>query len=66
MGPSIVNWRKASRTTSEGGNCVEVAKTGSRRIATRDSKDPKGPHLEFSRHSFAELLTQVKVGKYDL
>jgi hypothetical protein len=43
-----------------------VAKTGSQRIATRDSKNPKGPHLELSQDSFAELLTQVKGGKYDL
>jgi hypothetical protein len=61
-----VNWRKASRSTSNGEQCVEVAKTGSRRIAARDSKTPKGPHLEFSRDSFAELLDQVKTGKYDL
>jgi hypothetical protein len=66
MGTNNVNWRKASRTTSEGGNCVEVAETGSRRIAARDSKNPKGPHLEFTRHSFADLLAQVKTGKYDL
>jgi hypothetical protein len=43
-----------------------VAETGSRRIAARDSKNPKGPHLEFTRHSFADLLAQVKTGKYDL
>jgi hypothetical protein len=61
-----MNWRKASRSTSNAEQCVEVAKTGSQRIAARDSKNPKGPHLEFSRHSFAELLQQVKGGMYDL
>ena len=61
-----MNWRKASRSTSNGGQCVEVAKTRSRRIAARDSKNPNGPHLEFGRHSFAELLAQVKIGRYDL
>jgi hypothetical protein len=66
MGTGSVNWRKASYSTSEGGNCVEVAKTGSRRIAARDSKNPKGPHLEFTRHSFADLLAHVKADKYDL
>jgi hypothetical protein len=39
-----VKWRKSSYTTSNGGNCVEVAGAPGV-IAVRDSKDPDGPVL---------------------
>ncbi|MGH3387662.1 MAG: DUF397 domain-containing protein [Actinomadura sp.] len=39
---TFVQWRKNSRSTGQGGDCVEVA--GLRgRIAVRDSKNPTGP-----------------------
>ncbi|WP_433146155.1 DUF397 domain-containing protein [Actinomadura nitritigenes] len=52
-------WRKSSYTTSNGGNCVELASLpGS--VAVRDSKDPGGPKLVFKRQAFASFLTSVK------
>ncbi|MEW2354428.1 DUF397 domain-containing protein [Spirillospora sp. NPDC029432] len=37
-------WRKSSRSASNGGNCVELA--GVRGVVgVRDSKDPNGPVL---------------------
>jgi hypothetical protein len=37
-------WRKSSYTTSNGGNCVELAGAPGV-VAVRDSKDPEGPVL---------------------
>ncbi len=54
-------WRKSSR--SQSGNCVETRVAGDRR-EIRDSKDPDGPVLSFSREAFAELLDDLKAGKF--
>jgi hypothetical protein len=37
-------WRKASTSSTPGGNCVEVA-VSARAFAVRDSKDPEGRSL---------------------
>lgn len=42
-----LNWRKSSRSGSNGGNCVEVADNLADRVLVRDSKDPSGPTLTF-------------------
>jgi uncharacterized protein DUF397 len=56
-----MNWQKASMSTSEGTNCVEVGRIlGERRIATRDSKDPDGPQLRFTTDSWREFLDEIK------
>jgi hypothetical protein len=46
-----LTWRKSTYSTSNGGNCVEVAIT-SRTIAVRDSKDPRESALRFTRDSW--------------
>ncbi|MGI5325294.1 DUF397 domain-containing protein [Actinomadura nitritigenes] len=52
-------WRKSSYTTSNGGDCVELASAPGT-VAVRDSKDPDGPRLVFGRRAFAEFLTHIK------
>jgi hypothetical protein len=52
-------WRKSSYTTSNGGDCVELASVPGT-VAVRDSKDPDGPRLVFDRQAFAEFLTRIK------
>ncbi|HEU5032768.1 MAG TPA: DUF397 domain-containing protein [Spirillospora sp.] len=52
-------WRKSSYTTSNGGDCVELASVPGT-VAVRDSKDPDGPRLVFDRRAFAEFLTHIK------
>jgi hypothetical protein len=52
-------WRKSSYTTSNGGNCVELASVPGT-VAVRDSKDPDGPVLVVDRRAFAEFLTHIK------
>ena len=60
-------WRKASYSTANGGNCVEVAGVPqSRLIAARDSKHPAGPHLLFSRSDWRGLIEDIKARRYDL
>lgn len=41
-------WRKSSYSTSNGGNCVELANAAGA-VAVRDSKDPDGPILLLTR-----------------
>jgi Domain of unknown function (DUF397) len=52
-------WRKASRSTENGGNCVEVAAV-SEVVAVRDSKDPDGAKLLVSRADFLTLAEALK------
>lgn len=56
MDLSNVAWRKSSRSTSTGGNCVELAGVAGA-VAVRDSKDPDGPVLLLTR---AALRTAVQ------
>ncbi|TDD85349.1 DUF397 domain-containing protein [Actinomadura darangshiensis] len=52
-------WRKSSRSTNNGGDCVEVASFSSA-VAVRDSKDPSGPMLLVSRRAFVALMGDLK------
>lgn len=56
---SPLQWRKSSRSSSEGGNCVELADVG-RGVAVRDSKNPGQAHLTFSRVGFSRLVRDLK------
>lgn len=55
-------WRKSSHSHSD--NCVEVADLGAT-IAVRDSKDPDGPVLTFTRSELAAWLAGCKAGEFD-
>ncbi len=57
-------WRKASQSSTNGGVCVEVART-LHEVAARDSKNPDKGILKFSLTSFKALLADIKSGKYD-
>ncbi|NKZ07951.1 DUF397 domain-containing protein [Actinomadura latina] len=60
----MIKWRKASRSTSEGGACVELAQLHSA-VGMRDSKDPHGPVFALSRETFRSLVRDVKAGNLD-
>ena len=53
------NWRKARRSGGNGGECVEVAGLPGT-VAVRDSKDPHGPKLAFSRDAWRTFACRVK------
>ncbi|GAA4238101.1 DUF397 domain-containing protein [Actinomadura meridiana] len=62
---SLAQWRKATRSSASGSDCVELAGV-SRLIAIRDSKDPDGPKLLIDRSAWSKLADQVKYGELDL
>ncbi|GAA2157264.1 DUF397 domain-containing protein [Actinomadura napierensis] len=55
-------WRKSSRSTNQGGECVEVAAL-SNVIGVRDSKQPDGGHLVLTTAEFAAVLRRLKDAK---
>ncbi|HEX6470652.1 MAG TPA: DUF397 domain-containing protein [Streptosporangiaceae bacterium] len=60
-------WRKSSRSSPNGQQCVEVARVpGMRQIATRDSKQPTGPHLQFRHDQWHRFTEAIKAGQFDL
>jgi hypothetical protein len=61
----MLRWRKSSHSGSEGGTCVELAGLAAA-VGVRDSKDPDGPKLVFSRRELGSLVARVKSGSLDL
>lgn len=59
-------WRKSSRSNGSGGNCVEVADNLPGIVAVRDSKNPDGPALAFTRDRWNAFLDGLKDGQFDL
>lgn len=57
----ISRWRTSSYSGTQE-NCVEVAFDPSA-VAVRDSKDPAGPCLSFSRTDFRRFLDVVSAGQ---
>lgn len=58
-----VTWRKSSHSGGQG-NCVEVAGTPTA-VGVRDSKDPSGPVLVFTRPAWQAFVDAVKAGDLD-
>ena len=55
------NWRTSSYSGNGGNTCVEVG-TGPRVVAVRDSTDPRGPALAFSREGWRAFTRTLKTG----
>ena len=56
-----ITWRKASYSTGNGGDCVEVG-TAARTVAIRDSKKPDGPALAVTPDDWRAFMRSVKRG----
>ncbi|MGI5324035.1 DUF397 domain-containing protein [Actinomadura nitritigenes] len=52
-------WRRSSRSTTQGGECVEVAALFNV-VGVRDSKNPDGGHLALAPKQFAVLVRRIK------
>jgi hypothetical protein len=60
------DWRKSRYSSSNGGNCVEVAANLPGIVAVRDSKDPHGPVLMFTPAEWRAFIGGVRDGEFDL
>ena len=59
-------WVKSSASAANG-NCVEVGIFGFvDGVMVRDSKDPDGPVLSFTREEWDAFLAGVRGGEFDL
>ncbi|MEU4226166.1 DUF397 domain-containing protein [Nonomuraea sp. NPDC026600] len=65
MDLSAAVWRKSSRSSDNGGQCVEVALNLPGVVAVRDSKDPNGPKLLFSPADWKTFVNSLKAGDFD-
>jgi hypothetical protein len=59
-----VAWRK-SRYSNPRGDCVELAKLPDGGIAVRNSRDPGGSVLTYTRAEFDAFVQGVKTGEFD-
>ena len=57
-------WRKSSYSNSQG-NCVEVSSLADGSVAMRNSRDPQGPALLYTRAEITALIQGVKDGEFD-
>jgi hypothetical protein len=57
-----LRWRKS--TASAQGNCVEVA-DAAESVFVRNSTDPMGPTLRFTRPEWEAFLIGVRDGQFD-
>jgi hypothetical protein len=58
-------WRKSTRSSGNGGQCVEVAMNLPGVVAVRDSKDPNGPKLLFTRPEWQAFVHGLKAGDFN-
>jgi len=59
-----VSWQK-SRISNSQGNCVEIAALPDGGAAVRNSRDPQGPALIYTRAEMQALILGVKDGEFD-
>ena len=58
-------WKKSSRSGGNGGQCVEVARLDDGTIGVRDSKNPGGAVLRFTRAEWEAFLDGVAQREFD-
>ena len=59
-----VVWRK-SRRSNPSGNCVELARLPGGDIAVRNSRDPAGPALIYTRAEITAFIEGARDGDFD-
>jgi len=57
-------WRKAT-ASNPSGNCVELSAMGAGHVGVRNSRQPDGPIVVFTRAEIAAFLTGAKAGEFD-
>jgi len=66
MGTTDLTWTKSSYSGPTGGNCVEVAFLPDGDVAVRNSRDPAGPALVFTRTEWEAFLGGARDGEFGL
>ncbi|MDQ1006450.1 hypothetical protein QFZ82_000935 [Streptomyces sp. V4I23] len=61
---TAVTWIKSSHSNATG-NCVELAALPGGRIAVRNSRDPQGPALVYTRDEIAAFVAGARDGDFD-
>jgi hypothetical protein len=59
-----LRWRKSTRS-AQNGACVELAAFPDGTVGVRDSKDPAGPILMFTRTEIGAWIAGVRDGEFD-
>jgi hypothetical protein len=59
-----VAWHK-SRRSNPSGNCVEIARLADGHFAVRNSRDPEGPALIYTKDEIAALIVGARNGDFD-
>ncbi|MFG3697481.1 DUF397 domain-containing protein [Micromonospora sp. NPDC047620] len=62
MDMTDARWRTATRSSNNGGNCVEVADNLPGRVLVRDSKDRVGGTLTFAPAAWRAFVASVGRG----
>lgn len=62
--PATACWQKSSASGGEGGACVQVTCTHEH-VWVRDSKNPLGPFLGFTRDGWTAFLVGVQRDEFD-
>ena len=57
-------WRKSSYSNSQG-NCVEFSAVADGSVAMRNSRDPQGPALLYTRAEITAMIAGIKDGEFD-
>ncbi|MGH3274895.1 MAG: DUF397 domain-containing protein [Streptosporangiaceae bacterium] len=57
-------WKKSTRSGPTGGNCVEVAFLAGGEIALRNSRQPDGPALIFTRAEWDAFIGGAHDGEF--
>ncbi len=63
--PRFTNWKRSRRSGSGGDNCVEVAFAAEGAVGVRDSKNPTGPVLEFTRSEWQAFTGGVRDNEFN-
>jgi len=58
-----LTWVKSSYSSGQNDNCVEVAALPEGGFAVRDSKDIKGPVLDFTANEWRTFVRDVKAAE---